>query len=244
MKLTYNAISHCGIVRHNNEDAILVGSIILRDDADTFCFEMPENGIVFPALVCDGVGGNAHGEVASMMACECFKTFFDSLEPGLDDNQLIRCLKQVFSETNGKILQAGDTRGMASTLTGVLVYGGKAFVVNAGDSRTYRFRYDNLKQLTNENTVVRGNRRIITNCLGMPDATLDVGISAIIDDDIFIICSDGLFDMIDDSAIASNAASADALLHQALSAGGHDNTSLIVIHFQDTPDSHLAQPTR
>ncbi len=121
--------------------------------------------------------------------------------------------------------------GMASTLTGVLVYGGKVFVLNAGDSRTYRLRYDNFKLLTNEHTVMRDNRRVITNCLGMPGAKVDVGISAIVDDDVFIVCSDGLFDMIDDSAIASNASSADNLLNMALAAGGRDNTSIISIHF-------------
>ncbi len=231
MKLSYNAISHCGLVRHNNEDAILVGNVILRDDADAFCFEVPENGMIFPALVCDGVGGNARGEEASMMACEGFKSLFETLAPDLDDDQLILCLKKGFAEINEKIMVCSGGCGMASTLTGVLVYGGKVFVLNAGDSRTYRLRYDNLKLLTNEHTVMRDNRRVITNCLGMPGAKVDVCISAIVDDDVFIVCSDGLFDMIDDSAIASNASSADNLLNMALAAGGRDNTSIISIHF-------------
>lgn len=56
---------------------------------------------------------------------------------------------------------------MASTLTGMLIYGGKAFILNAGDSRTYRLRYGNIKLLTNEHTMTRDGRRVITNCLGM-----------------------------------------------------------------------------
>ncbi len=233
MRLSYNAISHRGLVRPNNEDAILVGNVILRDDSDAFGFQMPEKGMVFPVLVCDGVGGNARGEEASMMACEGFKSFFETLAPDLDDNELIGCLKKAFTEINKKIILSGDGCGMATTLTGVVIYGGKAFVLNAGDSRTYRLRYDNLKLLTNEHTMLRDGRRVITNCLGMPEATVDVGISAIVKDDVFLVCSDGLFDMIDDSQIAANASSAKTLLDMALSAGGGDNTSIVSIQFAD-----------
>lgn len=236
MRLSYKAISHCGLVRHNNEDAILVGNVILRDDSDAFCFELPENGMVFPIMVCDGVGGNARGEEASMRACESLKSFFETLTSDLDDDQLIRCLKKAFAETNEKILSYSGGCGMASTLTGMLIYGGKAFILNAGDSRTYRLRYGNIKLLTNEHTMTRDGRRVITNCLGMAGATVDVGISAIVKGDVFIVCSDGLFDMIDDSDIASNATSADKLLDMALAAGGRDNTSIVSIHFGDSEE--------
>ncbi len=233
MKLTYNATSHCGLVRQNNEDAVLTGNMVLRDNADSFGFEIPDNGFVFPALVCDGVGGNARGEVASMMACEDFKNFFENLESGLDDDSLIRRIKQTFSELNAKILQEAGGCGMASTLTGMVIYGTKAFIIlNAGDSRTYRLRYDNLKLLTREHTENRDSRRVITNCLGLPNATVDISFSAIVPGDTFVVCSDGLFDMIDESTIAAYSSSCDSLLHLALSAGGHDNTSIISLHFE------------
>lgn len=234
MKLTYNAVSHRGLVRRNNEDAVLVGNMIIRDNADTFEFEIPDDGIIFPALICDGVGGNSRGEEASMSACRHFNSFFRNLQSRLTDDQLIRCVKQIFSEINNTILQSADGCGMATTLTGMLVYGSGAFILNAGDSRTYRLRYGNLKRLTNEHSMEINNHRVITNCLGMPDATLDIGISAIVPGDTYIICSDGLFDMIDDETIATNASSAEALLDLALSAGGHDNTSLILVRFEDS----------
>ncbi len=234
MRLIYEAVSHCGLVRRNNEDAILVGNIILRDSADTFSFEMPENGIIFPALVCDGVGGNSRGEKASMMACEHFKTFVEKLEPGLDDDSLIRHLKQTFADCNRQIIQTADGCGMATTLTGLLIYGQKAFILNAGDSRTYRLRYDNLKLLTHEHTEMREGRRVITNCPGIEGASLDISLSAIILGDTFLICSDGLFDMVDEETISENTSSSQSLLNLALSAGGADNTSIIRLHFGDS----------
>lgn len=234
MKLIYNAISHCGLVRQNNEDAILVGNMVLRDDADSFGFEIPDNGIIFPAIVCDGVGGNACGEVASMMACEDFKSFFENLEPGLDDDSLFQRIKNEFHRLNNKILKEGNDSGMASTLTGLVIYDNKAFILNAGDSRTYRLRYDNLKLLTNEHTEVRDGRRVITNCLGLPNAFIDISISAIVPDDTFIVCSDGLFDMIDEEEISANSSSAENLLKLALTAGGCDNTSIILIKFDNS----------
>lgn len=67
-----------------------------------------------------------------------------------------------------------------------------------------------------------------------------MGISAIVKGDVFIVCSDGLFDMIDDQDIASNATSADKLLDMALTAGGRDNTSIVSIHFGDSEERSIS----
>lgn len=231
MKLTYTAISHCGLIRSGNEDAILVGNQILRDDADSFCFDIPESGIVFPAIVCDGVGGNARGEEASMTACEQFRINFESLDYTISENDLILRLKQDAARCNEIIIDKASGCGMATTLTGLVVLGERALVLNAGDSHTYRLRYDNFKQLTRDHTADRDGRRVITNCLGLDNVTLDVTGTAIVPDDIFIVCSDGLFDMVPDELIAANASSAERLLELALEAGGRDNISIITLKF-------------
>lgn len=231
MKLTYHAISHRGLVRANNEDTILVGNQILRDNSDSFNFDIPEGGIVFPAIVCDGVGGNARGEEASMAACESFRSFFEELSPDTDQNELIMKLKGEMQRVNESILTEAAGCGMASTLTGLLVCGENAYVLNAGDSRVYRLRYDNLKLMTREHTMESGGRRVITNCLGMPSVTLDITPTAIVPGDIFVVCSDGLFDMVSDPEIADNANSAETLLSLALANGGYDNTSIITLRF-------------
>lgn len=233
MKLTYHAICHRGLVRSNNEDAILIGDRILRDDADSFSFEIPENGIVFPAIVCDGVGGRANGEVASMMACSELQHFCNSIRPDMDESEIIMSAKQEFTACNSKILQRAGDSGMACTATGIIILGDRGLVLNAGDSRTYRLRYDNFKLLTREHTIMRDGRRLISNCLGLEDVTVDITPTAVLPGDIFIIASDGLFDMVDDDTIASNASSAESLLNLALKAGGCDNTSVISLQFSN-----------
>lgn len=231
MKLSYQAICHRGLVRANNEDAVLIGDRILRDDSDSFSFEMPENGIVFPAIVCDGVGGRESGELASMLACTELQRFCDSITSNMDENELIIKIKQEFSHCNAMILDRAGGSGMACTATGIIVLGDRGLVLNAGDSRTYRLRYDNFKQLTRDHTVVRDGRSLISNCLGLEEVTVDITATAIVPGDIFVIVSDGLFDMLDDSTIAANASSADSLLDLALSEGGCDNTSVITLQF-------------
>ena len=231
MRLTYTAISNRGLVRPGNEDTILVGNQILRDDADSFSFDIPDDGIVFPAIVCDGVGGRARGEVASIKACESFRAFFESLPAGIDENRIIMMLKDEMARVNEAVLAEACGCGMASTLTGIFLYGPRAYVLNAGDSRVYRLRYDNLKLMTREHTTEREGRRLITNCIGLPDAALDITPTAIVPGDIFVVCSDGLFDMVPDEAIAASAASAETLLSRALDGGGLDNISIITLQF-------------
>lgn len=231
MKLSYQAICHRGLVRGNNEDAVLIGDRILRDDSDSFSFDIPENGIVFPAIVCDGVGGRDNGEVASMTACEELQRFCNSITPDIEENELIMKVKQAFASFNEKILDKAAGSGMACTATGIIVLGDKGLVLNAGDSRTYRLRYDNFKQLTRDHTIMRDGRRLISNCLGLEDVTVDITPTALVPGDIFIIASDGLFDMVADSAIAENASSAESLLNLALNNGGCDNTSIISLQF-------------
>lgn len=238
MKLIYNAINHCGKVRSNNEDTILVGNQILRDSTDSFSFDIPEGSIVVPAIVCDGVGGNERGEEASMAVCEYFRDFFAQLPTENDESELIMSLKHVAASCNNKILEKAQGCGMASTLTGMVILGDKALVLNAGDSRTYRLRYDHLKLLTREHTTQRADgRRVLTNCFGLEEITLDITTTAIVPGDTFIVCSDGLFDMIPDEVISANATDAEKLLNAALNAGGYDNISIITIQFSDDSES-------
>lgn len=231
MKLSYQAICHRGLVRGNNEDAVLIGDRILRDDYDSFSFEIPESGIVFPAIVCDGIGGRPDGEVASMMVCNEFQCFCNTIASDINETELIMKVKQVFNACNAKILECAAGSGMACTATGIIVLGDRALVINAGDSRTYRLRYDNFKQLTRDHTVVSEGRTLISNCLGIDDAIIDITLTAVVPGDIFIIASDGLFGMLDDNTIAANASFANSLLDLALNEGGFDNTSVISLQF-------------
>lgn len=69
------------------------------------------------------------------------------------------------------------------------------------------------------------------NCIGIEDAFIDVIPTRIVEDDRFVICSDGLSDMVDDEVIASHSDSAESLVSAALDAGGHDNVIVITLAF-------------
>ena len=232
MKLTYKVLSDTGLVRTRNEDCILVGNQIIRNDEDSFTFDIPDSGIVFPAIVCDGLGGHASGDEASMTVCREFQKFFETLDPSLDENGLIMTLKHEAADCNRILLRQADGCGMCSTLTGFLLYGDKAFILNAGDSRVYRIRYDHLKQLTTDHITAKFLRRVIVNCFGLEEVSLDVMPVKIVSGDKYIICSDGLFDMVPEYVIEDSGADAEFLKTKALEAGGYDNISIIVLSFE------------
>lgn len=237
MKLAYEVISDIGLHRKNNEDMALVMQQTVRDDSDSFSFEIPEGDFKFAAIVCDGLGGHANGEVASEMACLSFGEFTDTLPEGLDDNSLVQTVKQWFRKINEAIITESHGVRMCTTLTGILIYGETALILNAGDSRTYRRRHDSVRQLT-----VDHSRMVQTpdsgalssriyNCLGIPGAFVDVKITRVIPGDCFLVCSDGLSGMVSEERLESEFDSAESLLRSALQGGGWDNITMIVLKF-------------
>lgn len=239
MILSYEVISDVGLYRKNNEDMALVMQQTVRDDSDSFSFEIPEGDFKFAAIVCDGLGGHANGEVASEMACLSFRDFTDSLPEGLDDNALVQAVKQWFRKINEDIINASPGAKMCTTLTGVLIYGETALILNSGDSRTYRQRHNSIKQLTVDHSEqvqmpdsdTPSSR--IYNCLGLPGAFVDVKITRVIPGDSFLVCSDGLSGMISAETMNAEFNSATALLQSALIGGGWDNVTIIVLKFSE-----------
>lgn len=239
MKLEYEAISNVGLHRTGNEDMALVMGQTLRDDRDCFSFELNEK-VHLAAIVADGLGGHEAGEVASKMACESFRDFVETLPEALGENELILRVKDWVRTANASILAAAEGNGMGCTFTGLLLYEGKALVLNIGDSRTYRYRYETLKPLTTDHSerLRTGDMSIpsstIYNCLGLEGAFIDVSLTRIVVGDEFVVCSDGLSDLVSDEALCgllAHGASAQQLVDAALSAGGWDNVTVILLKF-------------
>lgn len=237
MNIRIDAMSDVGCVRSNNEDMALVLGEQLRDDKTAMAFELQENERL-TAIVADGMGGYERGEVASEMATGLFDAFLDGLPGGLDTNDMILELKRWCRETNLKILDAAAGTGMGCTFTGLFTYEGQAYIVNIGDSRTYRLRRDFMKQMTTDHS--ERNRQhddtlpsnLIYNALGAEGAFIDVTPTRIVPGDKYIICSDGLSDMVDDETIeriAKNGGNAEALVEAAKQAGGEDNVTVVVM---------------
>lgn len=237
MRLRFEIVSHAGHVRTQNEDMAYAGGQTVRNDSDAFEFDIPDEGMKFGAVVCDGLGGREGGEKASALTCNMFDTFVDDLPVGLEPNDLILRLKRWAQTANDTIMAESHGNSMATTLTGLLLYFGQAYILNCGDSRTYRLRYDNFRQLTRDHS--ERNRlndpsapaNLMYNCLGIPEAFIDITPAKIVVGDQYIICSDGLSDYVTEAEMQTHVQSAQALVDASLSAGAPDNVTVITLKF-------------
>lgn len=258
MKIKYDAVSHVGSVRTNNEDMALVFGAFLRDDAQRSMVPMKQRPR-FSALVADGMGGYGGGEIASEMTLRSFDEFLTDLPVGLDADAVKVAVKDWFRSNNAAVMSraATDTElaRMGTTLTGIFTYGPYEFMLNTGDSRVYRRRYDVLRQISTDHSererlgdpTVASN--LIYNAIGIPEAFVDVTCLTeelpVIDGDTYVICSDGLCDMISDDEIDSILAAggnARALVDAAIAAGGRDNCTVVLLNVSMPPEDEVSTP--
>jgi protein phosphatase len=132
-------------------------------------------------------------------------------------------------------------KGMGTTLVGLAFYEGHFYSMNCGDSRLYRYRDGVLEQLTTDHSLsnLLGSEKhssVITNCIGGGCSTSYIDMVQMTDDvrtdDVYLLCSDGLSDMISDNQIASllaSGADVNGLCEAAIEAGGFDNVSCCII---------------
>jgi protein phosphatase len=234
------------------EPAMLTDVGIVRDhNEDTVRCETGNRGTL--ALVADGMGGHAAGEVASAIAAETVRrVFFEA------DGPLPKVLGSAFAAANTQILSwtkaHPECAGMGTTCTALALCDGEAWLAHIGDSRAYLLRGGSLSQLSEDQTLVAQMVRegqltaeearhspvsnVILQALGMgPDIapviwdkplTLAAG-------DTLILCTDGLSGLVSDADIADMAGrlapheAATALIAAANAAGGHDNISVGIV---------------
>lgn len=241
MKLNIAANCVRGNKCRNNEDMILVGSAFLRDGSIDFSIDNPE--LLF-ALVSDGIGGHDHGEMASEFLMSRIR---ESILPATDVGGGFQSwIRSVNAEMESISSRLAMTRHMGCTLSGLIWQKNGVWVVNAGDSRTYRFRNGELLQLTEDHNFRRRSgydfgpdRSKLVNCIGA-GASAEVDIRDISGDvqpgDVFLVCTDGLYEMLSEQDIFNvisenldSAASVARLTETAEAAGGRDNISLVVV---------------
>lgn len=255
MKIRYDVISDVGRTRQNNEDMALVFGAFIRDDAQQSMVPMASRPR-FTALVADGMGGYGGGEIASEMTLRSFADFLRALPADMDAREVSQAVKEWFRLNNDTIRARAasdpELANMGCTLTGIFTYGDTEFMLNAGDSRVYRLRYDTLRQLSTDHS--ERNRtgdptvpsNLIYNAAGVEGGFVDVTNLTeempVIDGDVYVICSDGLCDMISDERIEEilrQGGGARELTDAALDAGGLDNCTVIVLRIAGEP---LEQP--
>lgn len=224
-------MTHVGLVRSGNEDAIAVSA--------TNEFPLAHWNGVLPlqqgwALVADGIGGHVAGEVASQLAVELLRPVFGSFKNRHEVTLAMNAANKALFDTMERYPALA---GMGTTIAGALLHEDRALLFNAGDSRIYLHHEGVLTQISDDD-VVHGN--MLTQCLGgsikptrlkphVRDVPLSPGAR-------LLLCSDGLTDMVADERIAAilehpSADSAELLLQAALDAGGIDNVSAVVIEY-------------
>ena len=240
--ISWGARSDVGLVRGHNEDSYLLQAPLF--------------------VVSDGMGGHAAGEVASSITVETV----GGRAPATADDVLLGAAVEA---ANLSVIEAAEKGigkpGMGCTATAVIIEKNRLAVAHVGDSRAYVLRQGTLVRITHDHSYVEElvdsgqitadearthpSRSIITRALGSdPDMYADHFTLEVNDGDRIILCSDGLSSMVPDSEIESLAVSsvtpkqaADNLVAAALTAGGSDNVTVVVV---DILNDGLAEEAR
>jgi PPM family protein phosphatase len=235
--------SDIGLRRSNNED------IFIAD---------PDWGLF---AVGDGMGGAVSGEVASRIFAETVVEIFSNgtLQ---SEEEALDLVKEALRSANERILNRArenpDHKGMGCTAELVFFYNQKYFLGHVGDSRTYLFRQGSLKQITRDHSLVQDQidrgiitkdaarshsmRNVILRAVGINEALeVDLIRGRALPGDIFLLCSDGLTDSVEDSHLEETLSlpgqlqqKVDRLIELAKSAGGNDNITVVLCELINT----------
>ena len=232
--ISWGARSDVGLVREHNEDSFLLRTPLFA--------------------VCDGMGGHAAGEVASPIAVKVI----GEEAPNTADDVLLGAAIEAANQAVIEAPQKGIGKpGMGSTASAIFIEGNQMAVAHVGDSRIYLLHHGTLVRVTHDHSYVEElvdsgqitadearnhpSRSVVTRALGSdPEMYADHFTLEVSDGDRIILCSDGLSSMILDDEIESIAVSnittqnaADSLVSAALTAGGADNITVIVVDILD-----------
>ncbi len=250
MKLDAAVVCGPGRVRKQNQDNFYLngsyrGSVDDTRDLIGTLSGLPDG--VF--AVADGMGGEKHGELASLEAVRCLR----AAAAGTVD------LEQVIQESNDRvcelIMSYGGVR-IGTTFVGLCFADGQVTMTNIGDSRAYRWRAGSLQQLSRDDTLIRqlleqgiidkekakthSARHRITQHIGIFQDEMLLEPFTVTEapqpGDIYLLCSDGLTDMVEDEqieailgAVGPLEKKAEALFKTALFNGGRDNTTVLLV---------------
>ena len=250
MNYTFITRTDPGRARENNEDAVVV-------DVDTqLC------------VLADGMGGYNAGEIASGMATAFIKSemarWLSEAGRGAKVKEIRRALEICVDNANRSIFNAADSNpqysGMGTALVVGVFHATTLVLGHIGDSRCYRWRNGEFVQITKDHSLLQEQidaglitpeqavgssiKNLVTRALGVEDAVmLDLNEYDVEPGDSYLMCSDGLSDMVDDAEIASILGGsnpmelkADSLVAAANEHGGRDNISVLLVQVDASPE--------
>ena len=239
IKVLSASATDVGLRRINNEDA---------------CLALPELGLF---ALSDGMGGAAAGEIASKYFIDTVsEVFINQSQVSLSEESLCILVQDAFRLSNQRIISHAtehpNDQGMGCTGELLIFHADRYLIGHVGDSRIYLFREGKLRQITKDHSLVQLQvdqgiitseearmhpmKNIILRALGSnPALSLDIIKGTVQLNDMFLLCSDGLSDMVVDARIQYALAStetveykAQSLINAANSAGGKDNITVIL----------------
>jgi len=242
MHYTFFSQTDPGRSRSNNEDAVAFD-------------ELTHLGVL-----ADGMGGYNAGEVASGMATEFIKAelsaWLSDAGAQADKLQMRQAIEMSVDNANAAIFDAANTNahysGMGTTLVVGVFHGDRLLLGHIGDSRCYRLRGDTLTQITRDHSLLQEqldaglltpeeaalspHRNLVTRALGVEEGViLELNEHLLEPEDIYLMCSDGLSDMMNDAQIADTLRQREALsvmanhlIARANDNGGRDNIAVLL----------------
>ena len=242
MTIELRAAVDPGRARSNNEDSVAI------DDS------------VALAVLADGMGGYNAGEVASNMATTFIRAelgrWLREASSQASDAEVKRAMDICVDNANRAIFNAANANpqyaGMGTTLVVAVFRDNRLLLGHVGDSRCYRLRAGRLQQITRDHSLLQEqidaglitpeqaafsiNKNLVTRAVGVEDTVmLEIHQHDVLPDDAYLMCSDGLSDMLPDMAIAqlllqneSMDEANSALIAAANDAGGKDNISVVL----------------
>ena len=245
--LQWGGCTDLGRTRPINEDGYYISEYSQKMDA-------------LYAIVADGMGGHQAGEVVSAMAIrQISETINQGVCNGMTPSEIKELLVSAIKQANRAIYETSkkerDYGGMGTTLTLCFVCGEQAVVAHVGDSRAYMIRNGVMHQITTDHSLVQElmhsgqitaeeaarhpQKNVITRALGTdPGVEIDLYEFRIMPDDVLLLCTDGLTNMLSDEEIASLLAEeqggtmaylAGRLVESANQQGGHDNITAVLL---------------
>jgi protein phosphatase len=251
-RIRFSGETNIGLKRQHNEDS----------------FFLPDEDKL--AIVADGMGGHASGEVASKMAVETVAEHFkDTSEDAeitwpykidgmdrWDQNRLVNAIKLANLKIYDKAQKDEHCHGMGTTIVAALFLDDRVLIGHVGDSRIYRWRDGQLAQLTEDHSLLNDyikmkrldagdagkfpHKNVIVRALGMKES---VQVDLLTDhpkvNDVYLMCSDGLSGMVDDTGLASILedendldACCERMIHAANRNGGQDNITCVLARLE------------
>lgn len=229
-----------------------------REQNQDYYYISEENDTPKLYILADGMGGYKGGEVASKLCTDSIRKYIQSNFEATpkEKEDILNLVKSAVEYANMVVYEKSkeipELEGMGTTIEVCLIYNNKAYIGHVGDSRIYRIRKEIIRKLTKDHSYVQKlvedkkitreeakvhpKKNMLTKALGCtPYVEPDVRARNFEKGDIFIICSDGLTNMVDEKRIydivkEDITTAADRLIKEANEAGGYDNITVILIN--------------